>query len=166
MTMTTTFRQHRLCGWSWELLLVIAVAATFRDYGLGWDDYTHSQYGDLLLKLYGSGFTDRRALSFDNLYFYGGGFDMEVLEQTPFEHVRWKVVDGPPEWIGTTIDFRLRQGKEQTAVLFQHQGWREPVEFMHHCSTKWATFLMSLKAMLEAGAGAPFPHDVHIAFGE
>ena len=48
---------------------------TFRDYGLGWDDYTHSQYGELLLKLYGSGFADQRALSFVNLYKYGGGFE-------------------------------------------------------------------------------------------
>src|SRR5262249_50638148 len=59
------------------LLAVTVIAAlTFRDYGLGWDDYTHAQYGDLLLKLYSSGFTDRRALSFVNLYAYGGGFDM------------------------------------------------------------------------------------------
>src|SRR5262249_4247415 len=58
------------------LLIGAAAALTFRDYGLGWDDYTHSQYGDLLLALFGSGFADRRALSFVNLYFYGGGFDM------------------------------------------------------------------------------------------
>ncbi len=56
--------------------VAITAAFTFRDYGLGWDDHTHSQYGDLLLKLYGSGFADKRALSFVNLYFYGGGFDM------------------------------------------------------------------------------------------
>jgi len=56
--------------------VTITAAFTFRDYGLGWDDHTHSQYGELLLKLYGSGFTDRRALHFVNLYFYGGGFDM------------------------------------------------------------------------------------------
>jgi hypothetical protein len=56
--------------------VTIIAAFTFRDYGLGWDDYTHSQYGDLLLKLYGSGFSDTRALSFVNLYKYGGGFDM------------------------------------------------------------------------------------------
>jgi hypothetical protein len=56
--------------------VAVVAAATFRDYGLGWDDYTHSQYGDLLLKLYGSGFADARALSFVNLYKYGGGFDM------------------------------------------------------------------------------------------
>jgi hypothetical protein len=53
-----------------------AAAATFRDYGLGWDDYAHAQYGDLLLSLYRSGFADRRALSFVNLYMYGGGFDL------------------------------------------------------------------------------------------
>ena len=59
------------------LVLIGAVAAaTFRDYGLGWDDYTHSQYGDLLVSLYSSGFADKRALSFVNLYMYGGGFDL------------------------------------------------------------------------------------------
>ena len=58
------------------VFITIVAGITFRDYGLGWDDYTHSQYGDLLLKLYGSGFTDTRALSFVNLYRYGGGFDM------------------------------------------------------------------------------------------
>ena len=65
-------------GLAVAVLVVIAVIAalTFRDYGLGWDDYTHSQYGALLLDLFGSGFTDRQALSFVNLYAYGGGFDM------------------------------------------------------------------------------------------
>jgi 4-amino-4-deoxy-L-arabinose transferase-like glycosyltransferase len=56
--------------------VVIIAAATFRDYGLGWDDYVHAEYGGLLLKLYESGFTDQRALSFVNLYAYGGGFDL------------------------------------------------------------------------------------------
>ncbi|MDH8217275.1 hypothetical protein QIG26_28010, partial [Klebsiella pneumoniae] len=60
------------------VLAVLAVVAglTFRDYGLGWDDYTHAEYADLLLKMFGSGFTDTSALSFANLYMYGGGFDM------------------------------------------------------------------------------------------
>jgi hypothetical protein len=57
-------------------LVAVIAAATFRDYGLGWDDYTHSQYGDLLVSLYASGFADKRALSFVNLYMYGGGFDL------------------------------------------------------------------------------------------
>ncbi|MDQ8728554.1 glycosyltransferase family 39 protein [Bradyrhizobium sp. LHD-71] len=60
------------------LLAAIAIIAslTFKNYGLGWDDYTHAEYAELLLKLYGSGFTDKSALSFVNLYMYGGGFDM------------------------------------------------------------------------------------------
>ncbi|MBV8696952.1 MAG: glycosyltransferase family 39 protein, partial [Bradyrhizobium sp.] len=59
------------------LALVSLVAGlTFRDYGLGWDDYTHAEYADLLLRMYGSGFKDTAALSFANLYMYGGGFDM------------------------------------------------------------------------------------------
>ena len=63
---------------AWVALAMISVfaALTFRDYGLGWDDYTHAQYGDLLLSLYSSGFQDTRALHFVNLYLYGGGFDM------------------------------------------------------------------------------------------
>ncbi|MCP1834514.1 4-amino-4-deoxy-L-arabinose transferase-like glycosyltransferase [Bradyrhizobium sp. USDA 4532] len=60
------------------VLGVVAVVAglTFRDYGLGWDDYTHAEYADLLLRMYESGFKDTGALSFANLYMYGGGFDM------------------------------------------------------------------------------------------
>jgi hypothetical protein len=69
----------------------LAAAATFRDYGLGWDDYTHAEYGDLLVAFYASGFADKRALSFVNLYMYGGGFDLlaallaKVLPFTVFE---------------------------------------------------------------------------------
>ena len=60
------------------VLIVVGLIAslTFRDYGLGWDDYTHAEYADLLLRMYGSGFKDTGALSFANLYMYGGGFDM------------------------------------------------------------------------------------------
>jgi hypothetical protein len=85
--MSTPSLSLSAANWRWThvadraalgVLLLVAVVAlfTFRDYGLGWDDYTHAQYGDLLLSLYGSGFRDQRALSFVNLYMYGGGFDM------------------------------------------------------------------------------------------
>jgi len=94
--------------------------------------------------------------------FPAGGFDMEVVEARPHERVAWRVVDGPEEWVGTTISWDLRQEGGYTIVLFKHEGWREPVEFMHHCSTKWATYLMSLKSSVETGKGAPAPNDVHV----
>ena len=58
--------------------------------------------------------------------------------------------------------FDLKQDGDWTSVLFKHQGWKEPVEFMHHCSTKWGTFLVSLKSLLETGKGAPYPNDLKI----
>lgn len=94
--------------------------------------------------------------------FGAGGFDMRVLEARPDDRVVWEVVAGPEEWIGTTIEWQLRQDGDYVVVLFRHLGWRDAVEFMHHCSTKWAVFLLSLKQLVETGKGAPDPDDVKI----
>lgn len=91
-----------------------------------------------------------------------GGFDMDVLDLVPGEAVRWRVEDGPEEWIGTDIDFSLSQSGDYTVVLFGHRNWRQWAEFMSHCSTKWATFLLSLRDMIETGQGRPAPSDVPI----
>ncbi len=95
--------------------------------------------------------------------FASGGFDMKVLETRPAEHVRWQVIDGPEEWIGTEVSFELSQAEDFTIILFKHEGWKEPVEFMYHCTTKWAVFLLSLKSLLETGTGSSHPHDVEIS---
>ncbi|WP_027502308.1 SRPBCC family protein [Rhodococcus sp. UNC363MFTsu5.1] len=94
--------------------------------------------------------------------FGAGGFDMKVDELVPGKRVQWEVIDGPEEWVGTHVVWDLDQVDDYTIVLFNHQGWKEPVEFMYHCSTKWAVFLMSLKSLIETGTGAPDPHDVKI----
>ena len=94
--------------------------------------------------------------------FGAGGIDMKVLELHPAERVVWQVVGGPEEWMGTQVSFELRLEGDWTIVLFKHQGWKEPVEFMHHCSTKWAVFLLSLKSLLETGKGAPAPNDIKL----
>ena len=91
-----------------------------------------------------------------------GGFDMKVLELRPAKRVLWQVVEGPEEWIGTRIRFDLDQRDDWTILLFKHEGWREPVEFMHHCSTKWAVFLLSLKSLRETGKGAPWPNEIKL----
>jgi uncharacterized protein YndB with AHSA1/START domain len=92
-----------------------------------------------------------------------GGFDMKVLDHRRDERVEWEVVAGPDEWIGTQVRFDLEPKGDYTIVRFAHEGWREPVEFMSHCSTKWATFLMSLKDSVERDAGTPHPRDVRIS---
>jgi|tagenome__1003787_1003787.scaffolds.fasta_scaffold19968900_2 uncharacterized protein YndB with AHSA1/START domain len=92
-----------------------------------------------------------------------GGFDLQIEQLDPAGRVRWLVTGGPEEWIGTHITFDLKVEGDYTIVLFSHTGWAEPVEFMHHCSTKWATFLMSLKRLVETGDGDPAPRDVRIS---
>jgi uncharacterized protein YndB with AHSA1/START domain len=94
--------------------------------------------------------------------FGAGGFDMKVLELDPSRCVRWQVVAGPEEWIGTTICFDIKHNGDWTTVLFKHAGWQQPVEFMHHCSTKWAVFLLSLKSLLETGKGTPWPNEIKL----
>ena len=96
----------------------------------------------------------------------GGGFAMQVVESKPGRLVRWKCVGGPDEWVGTEITFLLKAQSRTTFVLFRHAGWREQVEFMHHCSTKWAVFLLSLMNWVERGEGRPHPYDEKIHPGD
>ncbi len=92
------------------------------------------------------------------LTFFGHEFD--VTETRPSELVVWHCRKGSESWVGTDITFRLVEREGQTFVIFKHAGWREPSEFMHHCSTRWAIFLLSLKQLLETGKGRPVPDDV------
>lgn len=94
--------------------------------------------------------------------FGNGGFDMKVLALHPADHVSWQVIDGPEEWLGTQISFDLEQRGDWTIILFKHAGWRQPVEFMHHCGTKWAVFLLSLKSLLETGKSSPWPNEIKL----
>jgi len=60
----------------------------------------------------------------------------------------------------------LKFKKDETFVLFTHANWKKPDEFMRHCSTKWATFLLSLKGWLEREEGRPAPYDIKIGDGD
>jgi uncharacterized protein YndB with AHSA1/START domain len=85
---------------------------------------------------------------------------MEVARLDPAGHVSWNCVEGADEWVGTKITFDLSHSGDETAVLFAHADWQEPVEFMAHCSARWAYFLLSLKSYQETGKGTPFPDDL------
>jgi len=85
---------------------------------------------------------------------------MEVSRLDPEGHVEWRCVGGADAWIGTTLTFDLTRVDGETVVLFVHADWREPSEFMAHCSARWAYFLLSLKSLVEHGTGTPFPEDL------
>jgi hypothetical protein len=52
------------------------VLLTVRSYGIAWDEQGENVYGELLIRFYTSGFTDRSAFEFVNFRFYGGGFEL------------------------------------------------------------------------------------------
>jgi hypothetical protein len=88
--------------------------------------------------------------------FAKGGPAFEVIDLQPLRRVEGKCVQGPKEWIDTHIEFVISKQNEETVLLFKHGGWREEVEFMNHCSTQWAYFLIGLRKFLETGKGTPF----------
>ncbi len=87
-------------------------------------------------------------------------FEMTRLE--PNREVRWRILAGPPEWEGPDVTFELAEEGDMTSLTFGHRHWREPVEFMAHCSMKWAVFLLSLRELVETGKGKPAPEDLKI----
>jgi uncharacterized protein YndB with AHSA1/START domain len=85
---------------------------------------------------------------------------MEVTQLDPAGRVRWSCVGGADEWVGTELTFELTSKNDETVVLFTHADWRDPNEFMAHCSARWAYFLLSLKSLVETGKGTPSPEDL------
>lgn len=91
-----------------------------------------------------------------------GQMDFEMTKLAPGREVHWRILAGPPEWVGTDVTFALVQDGEMTILIFGHRNWKEPVEFMAHCSMKWAVFLLSLREFVETGLGKPAPEDQKI----
>ena len=63
------------------LLAALAVIAlfTFRDYAISNDEGVQHHYGELIIDYYTSGFRDQSVFSFQNLYLYGGLFDIVAV---------------------------------------------------------------------------------------
>ncbi|MCD0420106.1 glycosyltransferase family 39 protein [Rubrivivax sp. JA1024] len=57
-------------------VLGVLVLMTFRSYGVTNDEWVQQRYGELIIDYYRSGLIDRALFSFDNLYLYGGLFDV------------------------------------------------------------------------------------------
>jgi hypothetical protein len=59
--------------------LVVIVLCTYRDFAVSNDEGVQHRYGEMILAYYRSGFVDRSLFGFQNLYLYGGLFDIVVV---------------------------------------------------------------------------------------
>jgi uncharacterized protein YndB with AHSA1/START domain len=91
-----------------------------------------------------------------------GQIDMKVRELVPSKQVVWRCSGEMDEWVDTDISFKLAEEDNQTTLMFAHRNWREESDFMSHCSTKWASFLFSLRDYVETGKGKPAPNDQRV----
>ncbi|MGI8498379.1 MAG: SRPBCC family protein [Gemmatimonadaceae bacterium] len=82
-------------------------------------------------------------------------FRMEVLLLEPDRRVRWRCLDGHPEWAGTEIEFALTAADPNSLLRFHHQRWLWRDGLLAQCSFDWARYLMSLRALVETGTGSP-----------
>lgn len=78
------FSLSRLNGFDLATLALLAtlfilVVLTFRVYAVTNDEWVQHHYGGLILNYYKSGLTDRALFQFDNLYLYGGLFDIVAV---------------------------------------------------------------------------------------
>ncbi|HVV43034.1 MAG TPA: glycosyltransferase family 39 protein [Nitrobacter sp.] len=60
-------------------VLAVLVLATFRSYAITNDEWIQHRYGELIVAYYRSGFADRSLFQLDNLYLYGGLFDIVAV---------------------------------------------------------------------------------------
>lgn len=65
------------------ILLIAALAiialCTFKDYAVSNDEGVQHRYGELIVAYYASGFRDQSLFGFQNLYLYGGLFDVVAI---------------------------------------------------------------------------------------
>jgi hypothetical protein len=56
--------------------LIVVALFTYKDYAISNDEGVQHHYAELIIAYYASGFTDQSVFSFQNLYLYGGLFDI------------------------------------------------------------------------------------------
>jgi hypothetical protein len=59
--------------------LVVIALCTFKDYAISNDEGVQHHYGELIIAYYASGFADQSVFGFQNLYLYGGLFDIIAI---------------------------------------------------------------------------------------
>lgn len=141
-------------------IVALLIAATFRDYGLSWDEPFHIEYGARLLKYYASGGSDTSAFHYINLYLYGGLFDAPVallVQWLPFELIDSRhlliALTGLLGIIGTWRLARLLAGPRAAffaaLLLVTMPGWYghmfiNPKDIPFATTMIWASYYLAL----------------------
>jgi hypothetical protein len=76
---TARFDVHDIATVVLIAALIVIAFCTFKDYAISNDEGIQHHYGELIIAYYTSGFKDQSVFNFQNLYLYGGLFDIIAI---------------------------------------------------------------------------------------
>ena len=84
-----------------------------------------------------------------------GTLHFEVAELDQGKQMRLISRQGPPQWSGTSVTWRIEPTQNGTNLIFSHDGFVQVDEAYEQTRRNWIYFLDSLKSYLETRKGTP-----------
>ncbi|HEX9410394.1 MAG TPA: SRPBCC domain-containing protein [Actinomycetota bacterium] len=83
-------------------------------------------------------------------------FDMRVERLDEPKLVEWTCVGGPPDWIGTKVQWEVEPADGGNKVKFHHQGWKSAEGGTPDITFVWAMVLDRLSQYAQSGKANPY----------
>jgi len=84
-----------------------------------------------------------------DFYFGESHHAMKVAALEPYKKVSWKCTDGPPEWLGTSVNFAIEARGDECTLDFEHAGWAAHTPFFDQCDHAWDGYVSDIKEQAE-----------------
>jgi len=82
-------------------------------------------------------------------------FNFRINELIPNQKVVWEIVEGPPDWVNTTITWTIGENEGQTFIHFAQRGFASTEGNFAGVNYNWGWYVTSIKFLLEKGEGMP-----------
>ena len=91
-------------------------------------------------------------------------FEIAALEENAL--VRLRCVSGPGPWQDSQLAFAFSQDGKQVWVELDHENESASEDDFMYFNTKWPIYLLSMRDLVETGAGTPYPGETKIHFDD
>jgi len=82
-------------------------------------------------------------------------FRMKIVALKPGKAVKMTCIGGPPEWVGTKLDWSITRAGKATILEFRHRNWRRVTPFAASCNSMWGRLMFRIKDYAETGKPKP-----------
>ena len=76
---------------------------------------------------------------------------MSMTVDRPSWVIRWECIEGPKEWVGSTLTFEIVPAGEEAVLHLWHTGLKGSPDFYGRCNCTWGHYLYGLKLLVEPG---------------